>query len=351
MKAFHNSLRIFFALSFVALTAAGTDAAGQSRDLRVVSARAGGVNYVLGDVKYRPKGSDVWKTLSTRDTLDSGDAVRTGAAAVVEVLLNPGSYLRAGGATEFVLADASLDELRIRLNRGSVVVEAMSYGDAKLDIRVDTPQTQSAILRTGIYRYNATATGTTEVIVQKGRALVGAGVSAIVLKGGKMVRVTTGGGAPEVAKFDKKTRDELDQWSQERGKDLAQANSRITRRQANTLLASVRNRDIFGRNGFDGFWFYDARRGCYVFLPFYGGWRSPYGSWYNSSLYWYNNCPGCTNNNNNNDWWNNTAGSGNRPPAPTPAPQEAPRQVFERAQPVTTGGWADKGGAATRGKP
>lgn len=337
MKAFRNSLKIFFALSLVALSAAWTDAAGQGRDMRVVSARAGGVNYVLGDVKFRRKGAEAWKTLTTSDTLDSGDAVRTGTAAVVEVLLNPGSYLRAGGATEFELADASLDELRLRVERGSVVIEAVGYGKEGLDIRVETPQTQTAILETGVYRYNVTPAGLTEVVVQKGRALVGAGVAAVVAKEGRVARVGGGGAPAEVAKYDKKTRDELDQWSRERGKELAEANSRVSRRQVNTLLASV-NTATLGLGG--GFWYFDPRRNCYVFMPLYGGWRSPYGGWYNTALYYSDYCRGCYN---NDPYWDDRRHSaGSRPPSPTNEPREAPRNVSGRHEPVSSGGWANK---------
>src|ERR671937_875008 len=93
-KSLETSLRGLVALSFFTALAVAS-ARAQSRDAHFISARAGVVNYV------------------------SGDAVRTGADGRVEVLLNPGSYFRAGASTEFELTDASLDNLRLRLARGA----------------------------------------------------------------------------------------------------------------------------------------------------------------------------------------------------------------------------------------
>jgi hypothetical protein len=35
-----------------------------------------------------------------------------------------------------------------------------------------------------------------------------------------------------------------------------------------------------------GVWFFNARSGCYTFLPFYYGWGSPYGGSYSTSIYY-----------------------------------------------------------------
>jgi hypothetical protein len=284
--AFRNSLSLLFAIGLVALGALSETAAAQSRDLRVVSARAGGVNYVMGDVKFRRKGEDRWQTLAASNDLDSGDSVRTGQSGLVEVLLNPGSYLRMGTNSEFELTDATLDDLRVRLVRGSAVIEAMAYDGAGVLMTVETPRAPVAIVRSGIYRFDVLASGVTEVAVHKGRIHVGSGLAALVVKDGKVARV---GQATEVVKLDKKQRDELDLWSRERGEELAEANRKITRRQASTLLASFRNNHFPYNSG--GVWYFDVRRNCYTFLPYGGSWRSPYGSWYDSSLGWFGGWP------------------------------------------------------------
>src|ERR1051325_2584896 len=127
MKRIMNaSLRSLLALAFVAVCGASA-ARAQIHDARVIRARAGGVNFVSGDVSMRREGDKSWLRLSANEELKSGDIVRTGAEGRVEVLLNPGSYLRAGGDTMFTLADASLEDLRVAMVRGSAVVEATGY--------------------------------------------------------------------------------------------------------------------------------------------------------------------------------------------------------------------------------
>ena len=268
------------ALAFVCAGALGA-ARADTRDLRVISARAGGVNLVAGDVKVRRVASADWLALSAAEELKSGDTVRTGANGRVEVLLNPGSYFRAGGNTEFTLASADLNELRVELARGSAVVEATGYGDMNLSIEVAVPGGLVRVVRSGVYRFNAPAGAPAEVAVQKGRALVG----DTKVKGGKFARLS--GGTVEVTKLDKKWRDELDQWSRERGKELAKANDKLSRRTLQTAFLMGSFDNIYGaRRSFNGYWFYNADIRCYTFLPYGVGWRSPYGYGYNTGFYW-----------------------------------------------------------------
>ncbi|HKG14815.1 MAG TPA: FecR domain-containing protein [Pyrinomonadaceae bacterium] len=296
MKNFLKSSTLCaLALVSVSLCAA-VSARAQTRDDRLISAKAGGVNLVAGDVRSRRAGGRDWQGVTVKDDLKDGDSVRTGADGRVEVLLNPGSYLRAGASTEFELTDSSLDNLRLRVTRGSVLVEAMGYDSFDLSIQIYTPQARVEIVRAGVYRVDVTQAGETLVAVQKGRALVGDGAAALVVKGGKEARVA---GGVEVVKLQKRQRDELELWSRERGKELAKVNGALANRQTNTMLASYHGiSDIF-RADFPssyGFWMWSSRTNCYTFLPFYAGWRSPYGFGYGSSFNYYdyyNNCIGC----------------------------------------------------------
>ncbi|HYE64551.1 MAG TPA: hypothetical protein VD966_03150, partial [Pyrinomonadaceae bacterium] len=65
----------------------------QSQELYVISAKAGKVNLVSGKVTFQRK-ADHARLSSSLSDLDSGDALKTGADGRVEVLLNPGSYVR-----------------------------------------------------------------------------------------------------------------------------------------------------------------------------------------------------------------------------------------------------------------
>jgi hypothetical protein len=353
-KVFSSVSRRLSVLSFIILCLAFSAHAQKSRDARLVSAQAGGVNYVSGSVSVRLKGETAWGELTTEQNLDSGDAVRTGAYGRVEVLLNPGSYLRVAENSEFELADSSLDNLRIKLLKGSAVIEATGYGDngdGSFLMAVATPHTQVSIIRSGIYRFNVTASGATEVAVHKGRALVGAGQGTL-LKGGKTARIV--GANVEVAKLDKKDRDDLDVWSKERAGELAAANRKLSTRTLNPVLASLSFNDMWGnassRYYRTGVWIFDARSGCYTFLPFYDSFSSPYGGFYGSRIYGFgnNNCYGCGRNRGGttttlgpSDGTNNFPGTGIAGPGPSsgpsggPSPAPQPRDIQPPVRDIT----------------
>jgi hypothetical protein len=276
-----STMRSLFALAFVVACACGA-ARADVRDGRIISARAGGVNFVSGDVRVRRAGAEDWAGLTAEDELRSGDTVRTGATGRVEVLLNPGSYFRAGGSTEFTLKDADLDDLRIELRRGSAVVEATGYGygDTDLSIALATPHGLVRIVRSGVYRVNVPAAGPTELAVSKGRAYL----DRTLVKGGKVARASAGGDV-EVAKLDKESRDELDFWSRDRGKELAKANERLTRRVMTAAFARSSYDNLFSASGNNaGLWFFNPSARCYTFIPFFGYWRSPYGYGYDTGV-------------------------------------------------------------------
>lgn len=283
MKIVLKTASHLFGMAFISFCFA-VAAHGQGRNDLLISAHAGGVNFVSGDVAFKRAGESARRQLLLKDDLKSGDALTTGGRGQVEVLLNPGSYLRLGGDSEFELTDNSLDKLRLKLVKGSAVIEATGYGDLGPLMVVETPRSRVSIVRGGIYRLNVSAGGGTEVAVHKGRVLVG-GAEAVLVKEGKLARASSDG--VEVVKFEKKDRDDLDLWSRERGRELAKVNQKLSVRNVNALLANS-NYDYLmsaqNRYGFTGVWVWDASRGCNTFLPFVYGWRSPYGHFYDHQL-------------------------------------------------------------------
>src|SRR5206468_13021913 len=113
-----------------------------------------------------------------------------------EGLLNPGSYLRVAENSEFTLVDNSLNNLVVRLVKGSAIIEATAGEDADLRINVLANKQHFVIIRSGIYRINVQP-GSAELLVRKGRLLPGVDPREVV-KGG--MRVTYTAGAPVIAK-------------------------------------------------------------------------------------------------------------------------------------------------------
>src|SRR6185295_4223485 len=188
MKTSFTGLKIFVAL--VGLIACTTFAQGQNRERFGISAKAGGVNAVSGRVSLKREGKPA-RLLTSQDDLESGDVVSTNVSGQVEVLLNPGTYLRLAERSEFVMEDTSLDNLLVRLTKGSAIIEATGPSDIKLYIPVVTDQHRMTIVRPGVYRVNVAA-GKTELFVRKGRMALSDGKEDYV-KGGKKV-IFSGGG-------------------------------------------------------------------------------------------------------------------------------------------------------------
>src|SRR5689334_14273677 len=258
---------------------------GQTRDKFVISAKAGGINAITGGASVHSKGETDWQQLMITDDLEAGDRVRTSDDGRVEILLNPGSYLRMGGNSEVELSDNTLANLEVRLLRGTAIVEATGADGVELNISISTPHTKLAIVRQGLYRLNVVPDDATELIVRKGRVIL-SDTHTKVKGGNKVVFSATTVSVAKLTKEEKKAADksDVDAWSKQRADTLAKANSHITNRMMTSAFASLGSFDAFHRDTL-GYWFYNRGIGCYTFLPFYYGWGSPYGANYSSFIY------------------------------------------------------------------
>ncbi|MDX6385897.1 MAG: hypothetical protein QOK48_3470 [Blastocatellia bacterium] len=279
MKNLHLMLRtIAPLLLLVFLISAGYP---QTRERFGISAKAGGVNAVTGSVMVTRKDMAP-QLLTNQDDLVAGDTVTTGQGGQAEVLLNPGSFLRLAANTELILLDNSLDNLSMRLVKGSAIIEASGGDYADVRINVLANQNSLIIIRAGIYRFNVQG-GATEVMVRKGRILPGS-LYSDVIKGG--TKVTYIAAAPVVAKLNQKDQDEFDFWSKKRAETLAQANRKISGRTFNGYLSNMTIFDWAWAANSRGLWTYSPFSRCYTFMPFRYGWSSPYGHSYDN--YYYN---------------------------------------------------------------
>jgi ferric-dicitrate binding protein FerR (iron transport regulator) len=268
-----------FALTIVLVAASA--AMGQNRERFGISAKAGGVNAVVGRVMVERK-DQASQLVTNRDDLATGDTVTTGFSSHAEILLNPGTYLRVGEDSEFQFVDDSLENLRIKLIRGSVVVEVTGVDDMDMNINIETEQAKFTLMRSGVYRVDAQP-DLAAMAVKKGRARFGPDRDQVV-KGGN--RVVFRKGYMERAKL-AKDQDELDGWSRQRAVMLARANDRLPPNVFNSYISStsIWDRASWG-NGF-GIWTFSPRLGFYTFMPFRYGWTSPYGHNYGSYCPYY----------------------------------------------------------------
>jgi hypothetical protein len=245
-----------------------------------VSAKAGIVSVITGNVTFK-RGKDGWQTLVEGVDLKADDAIKTSSTGRVEILLNPGTYLRIGENSEVVFSDLNYYRLKISLLSGSAILEAGVVDSA---IKMTTPQYVFTVARTGVYRFNVDASGISEMLVRKGKI----NIAGVEIKDGKKVVVDNA--PPSVLAFDKKAEDSFDMWSKDRAKTIIAANKKLN---DNRMRSSL-------NGGFgNSYWIYDPFFRSYTFLPGWNGFSSPYGGNYS-------HC-----NPNGNQWWGNNGGNRN----------------------------------------
>ena len=271
--------KIIYALTAIFLIAASAQAQGRKsvpndeQSQYVVSAKAGVINVVEGDVSFERDGKE--DMLLTSDVLRTGDVVRTGRDGRAEILLNPGSYFRLSANSEFTFSDTRLHNLGLKLSKGSAIIEASMIVEA---ITVITPQGEFPLLDAGLYRFNVGANGSSEIIARKGKVRA----SGVTVKEGK--KTVIGAGAPVITSFDKKSEDDFDLWSKERARIIVAANNKMSNR-------ALRRNSSLSLSG--NSWIFNPFVGTYTYLPGYWGIYSPYGYGYNTCNPYsrYNPCP------------------------------------------------------------
>lgn len=268
-----------FGVFCVTMTAQNQTLAAAAGGKYVISAKAGGVNFVQGSVSIgRSDGTS--GVLVKGDELEIGDVVSTGPDGKAEILLNPGSFVRLGGNSTFRFKTTSLEDLRLELDSGSAILEV--FATKEFQVRVATPKAKYVLIETGVYRFDVSSDRNASLKVWKGRARLETSDDAI--KSGRAVT----SGSLAIAKFDRDEKDSLDEWSKMRGKDLAKMSSTFQRASLRTsLMSSFIGRRWNMYNSF-GLWVFDPIYGGSCFLPFGYGWNSPYGFGYGSYIGWYN---------------------------------------------------------------
>lgn len=258
-------------------------------NMYVISAKAGGVNFVEGTVNIARKVGRSGVLLKG-DTLEIGDKVSTGANGKAEILLNPGSFVRLSGNSEFEFTTTALEDLQLRLNSGSAIFEVIT--DNEFTFAVNTPKAKFFVVKTGVYRVDILNDGTSKIEVWKGKAQID-DIYQTEVKGGRQAVVN--GSQVSVAKFDRDDKDDFETFSKARAKELAKVNAQLQNRDVRTSLMSSFYNTRWSLYDSYGLWVFNRAFGSYSFLPFGYGWNSPYGYYYNCDIWGYNLPPGIYN--------------------------------------------------------
>lgn len=248
-----------------------------SGDLYVISAKAGGVNYIEGSaVALRADGTS--GRIIRGDELKAGDVVETGPDARLEILLNPGSFVRLDRNTKFELTTTDLDDLKLKVLSGSAIFEVFASDDFK--VTVNTPLSELYLIKSGVYRVDVGPDGIAQLEVWRGKAETEEDADGTLKKGRT---ATLDGSEVTVAKFDRGDKDEFEEWSKDRAELIAKANKKLKSKTLEPSLLRGFRSDVWDCYQSIGLWVYSPRYGTYSFLPFGYGWRSPYGHGFRTS--------------------------------------------------------------------
>jgi hypothetical protein len=217
----------------------------------LVSTKAGLVNYVLGPT-----------TVKVATTVPAGQFIATGPGGAVEILLNPGSYLRMGENSRVVLDRVELYDIAVRIIEGSMVIEANGFDD-ELPLVVTSGSLKLDVIKNGVYLF---ADGKVVVIdgkirhAESGRSY------------GKNFQLSSDHG--HIGQKVKRFATGLELWSQKRSEEISRANLNVAR-----SLRQVRDLPVAS---FHDVWLWYPAFGSFIYMPG-ARYRSPYGYRYQTA--------------------------------------------------------------------
>ena len=229
MPNYRRTVLLLLTVATLVVHIPAQDAQDQEEQIPNIPAVLSGLraNAVEGDVVYVRENAKF--PVEADLELKQADTLRTAANARVELLLQPGNFLRAGANTECQFLDDRYDRLKFLLNKGTLTFELLKndwedtsdfFESLKQGfelIRVITPNAEVFITQPGIFRIN-TADGRTELIVRRGEAVID----------GRRVKekraAVASGGSVNVSEVDVKVEDAFDKWGPERSEKLIEAN-------------------------------------------------------------------------------------------------------------------------------
>jgi len=199
----------------------------------IISAKAGLVNAVEGAANVR-----------VQEQVPAGSPIQTSSTGRVEILLNPGSFLRLGENSLVVLDSVALTNIAVRVLSGSAIIESGTI-EKDSPIRVTTGQLTVLMVAPGLYRFSENTESVASVLDGELRTADSA------LSINKGWQVTWQAGQADQYKETRIPSPEqvtsLDDWSQQRSKRIASANSQSAETNSGLNSEARANQPFTGR--------------------------------------------------------------------------------------------------------
>ncbi|HKQ08706.1 MAG TPA: FecR domain-containing protein [Blastocatellia bacterium] len=133
----------------------------------IVSARAGDVTRVDGNVWLKRRGESSLLPLRIGKRLSSGDVVVTGDQGRAEWSLNVGSYFQVAAHSQVSVYEESPDQMHFDISQGEVFVIVGTFERGTV-LEIDTPYALLTVTKRGSYRVRVSTNKDTEADVARG---------------------------------------------------------------------------------------------------------------------------------------------------------------------------------------
>ena len=169
----------------------------------VISARAGTINFITGQVSIDDK--SVERKSNKFPTLKEGQLLRTDNGRA-EVLLGPGVFVRLGPHAALRMVNSRLTDTQVKIEHGAALVEVIEIANGST-VHVLLGDTSTAFRGIGLHRFDADSG---DVRVYGGHADVSAGAQIFDATRGRIIHMLA---PPTETRFDPRDKDPLLQWA------------------------------------------------------------------------------------------------------------------------------------------
>jgi hypothetical protein len=177
--------------------------------------RVARLNYIQGDVTFRPAGLDDWTDASVNRPMIAGDELWTDLDSRAELHLGSAA-LRVGPLTAFSFLALDDHLAQIRLSQGTLDVRVRRLDDEDT-FEIDAPNLSLSVLRPGSYRVSVSADGQrTDVTLRSGEMEATAEGGAFAIHPHETVTIEGYGGNQRRRVADMPQPDPFDRWCSDR---------------------------------------------------------------------------------------------------------------------------------------
>ncbi len=148
----------------------------------------GRINFIDGQVSFRPAGLDDWAPATLNYPLKSGDQIWTDETSQAEIHIGA-SAIRLAPATDLAILELDDQSVQLQLSDGELNIRLRGL-DAGDSFEVAMPSASVTLVEPGSYKLDVEDDGTSDVIVRSGKANLASTASSVPVFPGQEVTVT-----------------------------------------------------------------------------------------------------------------------------------------------------------------